>query len=156
MNSTHAPRVFVVALPNMVTSGHNLSMNPNTVRRRTAGSSRGPPSSADQHNEQSAPPGLRGRHGSASNNNAKHAKRYEYIIGDTVRRHRSTLFILVMLSIGLLYLFTRLLLLPAIWSQNTTSTNGSSTLEFGPVTFAGYNNWVYRDNITAAQVLLSE
>lgn len=39
----------------------------------------------------------------------------------------------------------------AAWAQNA-----SSVLQFGPVTFAGYNNYVYRNNITSAQVLLSE
>lgn len=39
--------------------------------------------------------------------------------------------------------------------QNSTA-NSSSVLQFGPINFAGYNNYVYRDNVTSAQVLLSE
>ena len=45
------------------------------------------------------------------------------------------------------------ILLGDAFAQNSTT---SSTLQFGPVTFAGYKNYVYRDNITSAQVLLSE
>ena len=47
--------------------------------------------------------------------------------------------------------------LAATWLFGTAwAQNASSTLQFGPVTFAGYNNYVYRDNVTSAQVLLSE
>jgi hypothetical protein len=41
-------------------------------------------------------------------------------------------------------------------SNSTSSGDSSSLLEFGPINFAGYNNWVYRDNVTAAQVVISE
>jgi hypothetical protein len=53
-------------------------------------------------------------------------------------------------------------LLGAIWlvvaqNQTTESSNGtSSELDFGPVNFGGYNNYVYRDNVTAVQVVISE
>jgi hypothetical protein len=45
-------------------------------------------------------------------------------------------------------------------AQNTTNDNNvsstSSELNFGPVNFGGYNNYVYRDNKTAVQVVISE
>lgn len=49
------------------------------------------------------------------------------------------------------------------FAQNGTESGGggnapttSSELSFGPVNFAGYDNYVYRDETTAVQVLLSE
>lgn len=36
--------------------------------------------------------------------------------------------------------------------QNATTSN----LDFGPVIFGGYNNYVYRDNVTSAQVVISQ
>jgi hypothetical protein len=51
-------------------------------------------------------------------------------------------------------------LLAAGWyafaQTNSTLPTTSSELSFGPVNFAGYDNYVYRDNTTAVQVLLSE
>lgn len=53
-------------------------------------------------------------------------------------------------------------LLAAIWTtvaQNHTidvANTTSSELDFGPVNFGGYNNYVYRDNITAVQAVISE
>lgn len=44
---------------------------------------------------------------------------------------------------------------PFSLGQNTTS-NSSADLDFGPVVFAGYNNYVYRDNTTSAQVVLTK
>lgn len=45
-------------------------------------------------------------------------------------------------------------------AQNTTDDNNVSStpseLNFGPVNFGGYDNYVYRDNITAVQVVISE
>jgi hypothetical protein len=45
-------------------------------------------------------------------------------------------------------------------AQNTTNDNNvsstSSELNFGPVNFGGYNNYVYRVNTTAVQVVISE
>ena len=41
-------------------------------------------------------------------------------------------------------------------STGNTTSPSSSVLSFGPVNFAGYNNYVYRDEIISAQVLLSE
>lgn len=38
----------------------------------------------------------------------------------------------------------------------STAANSSSALNFGPINFAGYNNYVYRDDITAAQIVVSE
>lgn len=50
--------------------------------------------------------------------------------------------------------------LAASWyalAQNETELpTTSSELSFGPVNFGGYGNYVYRDNTTAVQVLLSE
>lgn len=43
-----------------------------------------------------------------------------------------------------------------VWSQANTTSNSSSALDFGPVVFGGYNNYVYRDNVTSAQVVLSQ
>lgn len=40
--------------------------------------------------------------------------------------------------------------------DSATAPTSSSELSFGPVNFAGYDNYVYRDNTTAVQVLLSE
>jgi len=34
--------------------------------------------------------------------------------------------------------------------------NSTQSLDFGPISFAGYNNWVYRDNVTSAQLVLSK
>ncbi|GFZ48643.1 hypothetical protein JCM24511_06392 [Saitozyma sp. JCM 24511] len=34
--------------------------------------------------------------------------------------------------------------------------NSSAGLDFGPVDFAGYNNYVYRDNVTAAQIVVTD
>jgi hypothetical protein len=40
---------------------------------------------------------------------------------------------------------------------NSTSSGGSSAdLDFGPVVFGGYNNYVYRDNTTSAQVVITQ
>jgi len=53
-------------------------------------------------------------------------------------------------------------LLGAVWlavAQNqtsNTSSSSSSELDFGPVNFGGYDNYVYRDNVTAVQVVISE
>jgi hypothetical protein len=53
-------------------------------------------------------------------------------------------------------------LLAALWltvAQNQTanvSYSTSSELDFGPVNFGGYDNYVYRDNVTAVQVVISE
>jgi hypothetical protein len=41
-------------------------------------------------------------------------------------------------------------------TTNSTSADISSGLDFGPVNFGGYDNYVYRDNITAVQVVISE
>ncbi|KAK8853168.1 hypothetical protein IAR55_003869 [Kwoniella newhampshirensis] len=35
-------------------------------------------------------------------------------------------------------------------------TNPSAGLRFGPVNFAGYDNYVYRDNVTSAQIVLTD
>jgi len=40
-----------------------------------------------------------------------------------------------------------------VWAQNTTS---GSNLNFGPIDFGGYNNYVYRDNVTSGQVVITE
>lgn len=50
-------------------------------------------------------------------------------------------------------LTTFALMLPFALAQNSTS---SSNLDFGPINFASYNNYVYRDNVTSAQVVFSE
>ena len=43
------------------------------------------------------------------------------------------------------------------YAQNSTGGNSTgSNLNFGPVNFASYNNYVYRDNVTSCQILLSE
>lgn len=34
--------------------------------------------------------------------------------------------------------------------------NSSSALNFGPLRFAGHANWIFRDDVTAAQVVISE
>ena len=53
-------------------------------------------------------------------------------------------------------------LLAALWftvAQNQTadaSNSTSSELDFGPVNFGGYDNYVYRDNVTAAQLVITE
>jgi hypothetical protein len=53
-------------------------------------------------------------------------------------------------------------LLAALWftaAQNQTADISSSTssgLNFGPVNFGGYDNYVYRDNTTAVQLVISE
>jgi hypothetical protein len=53
-------------------------------------------------------------------------------------------------------------LLASVWlvaAQNQTTAQSNSTssnLDFGPVNFGGYDNYVYRDNITAVQVVISE
>jgi hypothetical protein len=44
-------------------------------------------------------------------------------------------------------------------AQNQTADGSNSTsseLDFGPVNFGGYNNYVYRDNVTAVQLVISE
>jgi hypothetical protein len=62
--------------------------------------------------------------------------------------------------IGLTYFVTAL---AAIWlalAQTSTTqdspTNTSSELDFGPVNFGGYDNYVYRDNTSAVQIVISE
>lgn len=50
-------------------------------------------------------------------------------------------------------LTTFALMLPFALAQNSTS---SSNLDFGRINFASYNNYVYRDNVTSAQVVFSE
>jgi len=53
-------------------------------------------------------------------------------------------------------------LLAALWftaAQNQTTSGSSGTsseLDFGPVNFGGYDNYVYRDNVTAVQLVISE
>jgi len=53
-------------------------------------------------------------------------------------------------------------LLAALWftvAQNQTingSNSTSSELDFGPVNFGGYDNYVYRDNVTAVQLVITE
>jgi hypothetical protein len=53
-------------------------------------------------------------------------------------------------------------LLAALWftvAQNQTADGSNSTsseLIFGPVNFGGYDNYVYRDNVTAVQLVISE
>jgi hypothetical protein len=37
-----------------------------------------------------------------------------------------------------------------------TPANTSAALNFGPLIFAGHANWIYRDDVTAAQVVISE
>ncbi|GMK59993.1 hypothetical protein CspeluHIS016_0902100 [Cutaneotrichosporon spelunceum] len=37
----------------------------------------------------------------------------------------------------------------------SSSANGSSALNFGPIRFAGHANWIFRDDTTAAQVVIS-
>lgn len=44
----------------------------------------------------------------------------------------------------------------ALAQNETVLPTTSSELSFGPVNFGGYDNYVYRDNTTAVQVLLSE
>ena len=54
----------------------------------------------------------------------------------------------------------------SVWTLLTTyislcyaqspSGNSTSNLNFGPVVFGGYNNYVYRDNTTSAQVVISQ
>lgn len=40
---------------------------------------------------------------------------------------------------------------------SSTQTNSSSrSLSFGPLRFAGHANWIFRDDVTAAQVVISE
>lgn len=34
--------------------------------------------------------------------------------------------------------------------------NNSAGLRLGPINFAGYNNYVYRDRVTSAQIVISE
>ncbi len=34
--------------------------------------------------------------------------------------------------------------------------NSSAGLDFGPITFAGYNNYVYRDNVTAVDIVVTK
>jgi hypothetical protein len=41
-------------------------------------------------------------------------------------------------------------------SQDGSSNSSSSDLDFGPVVFGGYNNYVYRDNTTSAQVVITQ
>lgn len=45
-------------------------------------------------------------------------------------------------------------LLPATMAQSNGSVTGTD-LAFGPINFAGYNNYVYRDNVTAVQAVIS-
>jgi hypothetical protein len=53
-------------------------------------------------------------------------------------------------------------LLAALWltaaqiQTANVSNSTSSELDFGPVNFGGYDNYVYRDNVTAVQVVISE
>ena len=48
------------------------------------------------------------------------------------------------------------LFVASVTGQNGTSAGSSSNLDFGPVVFGGYNNYVYRDNVTSAQVVISQ
>ncbi|WVR07732.1 hypothetical protein IAU60_004775 [Kwoniella sp. DSM 27419] len=55
-----------------------------------------------------------------------------------------------------IHLFVSLLAcLVLVLGQNSTAP-GSSDLRFGPVNFASYNNYVYRDNTTSAQIVISD
>jgi hypothetical protein len=53
-------------------------------------------------------------------------------------------------------------LLAGLWftaAQNQTADGSNSTsseLDFGPVNFGGYGNYVYRDNTTAVQLVITE
>lgn len=40
-------------------------------------------------------------------------------------------------------------------SVSLAQTTGNN-LDFGPINFASYNNYVYRDNTTSGQVIISE
>ena len=48
-----------------------------------------------------------------------------------------------------IYLLTTLLV--GVWAQNS-----SAGLDFGPVDFAGYDNYVYRDNVTSCQIVVTK
>lgn len=50
--------------------------------------------------------------------------------------------------------FTALILSLSVIAQNSTNTS-SSDLKFGPVSFEGYQNYVIRDNVTSAQIVVS-
>jgi uncharacterized protein YqkB len=49
---------------------------------------------------------------------------------------------------------TALLFSLSVIAQNSTNTS-SSDLKFGPVSFEGYQNYVVRDNVTSAQIVVS-
>ena len=40
-------------------------------------------------------------------------------------------------------------------TSNSSSSSSSQSLQLGPINFASYNNYVYRDDLTSAQVVLS-
>lgn len=41
-------------------------------------------------------------------------------------------------------------------SSVSLAQQSTNALDFGPVNFASYNNYVYRDNTTSGQVVISE
>lgn len=63
---------------------------------------------------------------------------------------------------SLIYLISTLGLVAAQNATSKTETGGNSTsgsnetLRVGPIDFAGYNNYAYRDNVTACQVVISK
>lgn len=72
------------------------------------------------------------------------------------------LYIFIQSRVNMLYLGIVGAILAAIFLNSAQSQvdgdvpNTSSELNFGPVNFGGYNNYVYRDNTTAVQVVISE
>lgn len=63
---------------------------------------------------------------------------------------------LKMRNLGYIGAFLAACWLALAQDDSATVPTTSSELSFGPVSFAGYDNYVYRDNTTAVQVLLSE
>jgi hypothetical protein len=65
--------------------------------------------------------------------------------------------------ISMIYLTYLATALTTIWlalaqtqAPQDSPTNTSSELDFGPVNFGGYDNYVYRDNTSAVQIVISE
>lgn len=58
-----------------------------------------------------------------------------------------------MLIIFIAALAVTLIDFQALAQNSSASING---LNFGPISFEGYQNYVYRDNITAAQIVISQ
>ncbi|ORX37141.1 hypothetical protein BD324DRAFT_650750 [Kockovaella imperatae] len=61
------------------------------------------------------------------------------------------------LSLGTIFVWSSSILARNSTSGNSTESNeASSNLDFGPINFAGYTNYVYRDNVTSVQILLTD